>query len=160
MTDVIRVNNTIYSWNSTAFKLDAIPYNGVLGLDYEQKRERKVVHAMKRDGRPLGKTAGKYTVPTCSLRVLRDTWDKISTYLTAKGLGSYGDAEFVIIFQCIEPVPGATPLTVIMTGCTIDGVKSVNQEGVDELVTELEIGCLSIVENGKQLASLVRAVPV
>ena len=159
MTDIIRVNNTPYSWNSTSTKFDGIPYNGLLGFDYEQKRERKVVHAQKRNGRPIGKTAGKYSVPSMSLRMLRDSWDKLSTQLTAKGLGSYGDAEFVIIFQYVEPVIGATPITVICAGCTVDGVKSVNQEGIDESVVELEIGCLSIIENGKSLASIVRSIP-
>lgn len=158
MTDILRVNNTIISWNSFSWKLDGIPYNGILGFDYEQKRERKVVYAAKRDGRPLGKTSGKYSVPTCTLTVLRDTWDKISTQLTLKGLGSFGDAEFAFISQFIEPLQ--TPMTVIGTGCTIDGVKHTNQEGIDELVTEVTIGCLNLLENGKSLASLVRAIPL
>ncbi len=51
-------------------------------------------------------------------------------------------------------------MTVIGTGCTIDGVKHTNQEGIDELVTEVTIGCLGLLENGKSLASLVRAVPL
>ncbi len=158
MTDLLRINNTILSWNSCSFKFDSIPYNGILGFDFDEKRERKVVHAAKRDGRPLGKTSGKYSVPTCSLRMLRDSWDKLSTQLTLKGLGSYGDAEFVVVCQYIEPFQ--TPITVICAGCTVDGVKEANQEGVDELVTEIEIGCLSIIKNGKSLASLIRAVPL
>jgi hypothetical protein len=158
MTDILRVNNTIISWNSFSFKLDGIPYNGIVGFDYEQKRERKVVHAAKRDGRPLGKTSGKYTVPTCTLTVLRDTWDKMSTQLTLKGLGSYGDAEFSFVAQYIEPLQ--PPITVIGTGCTIDGDKDTNQEGIDELLTEVTIGCLQLLKNGKSLASLVRAVPL
>lgn len=160
MTDIIRVNNTILSWNSFSLKVDGIPWNGILGFDYEQKRERKVVYGARRDGRALGKTSGKYSVPTCTLTMLRDSWDKLSTYLTAKGLGSYGDAEFVFASQYIEPVPGSLPITVIGTGCTIDGEKDTNQEGIDELVTELTIGCLSIIKNGKTLASLVRGVPL
>lgn len=158
MTDVIRVNNTILSWNSFSFKIDGIPYNGLLAFDYEQKRERKVVHAAKRDGRPLGKTSGKYTVPTCSLTMLRDSFDKLTTYLTAKGLGSYGDAEFTFIAQYIEP--GQPPITVIGTGCTVDGDKDANAEGVDESLTEVTIGCLEIIKNGKRLASVVRAIPL
>jgi hypothetical protein len=117
-----------------------------------------VVYAAKRDGRPLGKTTGKYSVPTCTLTVLRDTWDKMSTQLTLKGLGSFGDAEFAFISQFVEPLQA--PITVIGTGCTIDGVKHTNQEGIDELVTEVTIGCLALLENGKSLASLIRAVPL
>ncbi len=33
MTDILRVNNTIISWNSFSWKLDGIPYNGILGFD-------------------------------------------------------------------------------------------------------------------------------
>ena len=158
MTDLIRINNTILSWNSTSFKFDGVPYNGILGFDYDQKRERKVVHAAKRDGRPLGKTAGKYTVPTMTLTMLRDSADKLTTQMTLKGLGSYGDAEFIVIAQYIEPLQ--LPVTVICTGCTIDGEKDSNQEGVDELTTEFTIGCLEVIKNGKRLASVIRALPL
>jgi hypothetical protein len=160
MTDIIRANSTILSWNSFAFKIDGIPYNGIRGFDYEQKRERTVVHGARRDGRPLGKTSGKYSVPTCTLTCLRDTADKITTYLQAKGLGSYGDAEFTFFAQYIEPVLGATPITVVGTGCTIDGEKDTNQEGTEAVLTEFEIGCLEIIKNGKSLASLRRALSV
>src|SRR5260221_326541 len=120
MTDIIRVNNTIYSWNSSSFKIDGIPYIGIMSFDYEQKRERSVVYAAKKDGRPLGKTTGKYSVPSCSLKVLKDTWDQLSTQLTLKGLGSFGDAEFVIIAQFVEI--GSIPITIVCTGCTIDAL--------------------------------------
>lgn len=158
MTDLLRINNTIFSWNSCSFRFDGVPYNGILGLDYEQKRERKVVHAARRDGRPLGKTSGKYTVPTFTLNMLRDSADKLTTQMTVKGLGSYGDAEFVFVAQYIEPLQ--IPITVLCTGCTIDGEKDGNQEGVDELTTEFTIGCLSILKNGKSLASVVRGIPL
>ena len=158
MTDILRVNNTIISWNSFSFKIDGIPWNGILAFDYEQKRERKVVYAAKRDGTPLGKTSGKYSVPSCSLTMLRDSFDKLTTILTLKGLGSYGDAEFSFVAQYVEPLQA--PITVIGTGCTIDGDKDSNAEGTDELTTEVEIGCLRLLKNGKSLASLVRAIPL
>lgn len=158
MTDIIRVNSTILSWNSLTFKIMGVPFNGILGIDYDQKRERKVVHGAKRDGTPLGKTAGKYRVEPITLTCLRDTADKITTLLTPLGLGSYGDAEFFMSFQYIEPL--SVPITVIATGCTIDGEKDVNQEGVDELLTEFTIGALRLTKNGKTLSSLVRAVPL
>lgn len=158
MSDIIRVNNTILSWNSFSFKINGIPWIGIKSFNYEQKRERKVVYGAKRDGKPLGKTSGKYSVASCSLTMLRDSYDLLTTELTALGLGSYGDAEFTFIAQYIEP--GLTPITVVGTGCTIDGEKDGNDEGTDELTTEVEIGCLSLLKNGKSLASLVRAVPL
>lgn len=160
MTDIIRVNSTILSWNSFSLKIDGIPYNGITGFDYEQKRERPVVYAARRDGVALGKPAGKYSVPTCTLTMLRDSADKLTTQLTAKGLGSYGDAEFTFIAQYFEPVPGSVPITVVGTGCTIDGEKDTNQEGTDASLTEFTIGCLRLLKNGKSLASIVRGVPL
>jgi hypothetical protein len=159
MTDLLRVNSTILSWTSCMFRFDGIPYNGILEFNYEEKRERKVVHAARRDGRPLGKTAGKYSVPSMSLKMLRDSADKLTDYLTIKGLGSYGDAEFMISVQYVEPVPGAIPITVLCETCTIDGVKDSNAEGTDELATEFEIGCLQLTKNGKRLWSVVRSIP-
>lgn len=158
MTDIIRVNDTIYSWNSCSFKLEGVPYVGVLGFDYEQTRERKVVYAARRDGTPLGKTSGKYAVPSMTIKVLKDTWDLMSTQLTALGLGSYGDADFVWIAQMVEL--GSLPVTVVCSGCSITGVKAAHEEGVDELVVELTVTCLSIVENGKALFSLARSLPL
>lgn len=131
---------------------------GITAFDYEQSREREVVYAAKRDGRPLGMTSGKYSVPSMSLKMLRDSWDILSTQLTATGLGSYGDAEFTFIAQYIEPLQ--LPITVTCVGCRIKGVKPSNEEGTEALMTELDIQCLEILENGKPLASLVRAVPL
>lgn len=158
MTDLIRVNTTLLSWNSLSFKVDGIPFNGLLAFDYEQKRERKVVYAAKKDGTPLGKTSGKYSVPSCALTMLRDSYDKLTTYLTGKGLGSYGDAEFSFTVSYVEP--GQLPITILGYGCTIDGDKDSNAEGTDEATTEVEIGCLRLLRNGKSLASLVRAIPL
>ena len=158
MTDIVRINSTILSWESCSFRFNGIPFNGILEFSYELKRERKVVYGAKRDGTPLGKTAGKYSVPSCSLKMLRDSADMLTSLLTPFGLGSYGDAEFVIIAQYMEPI-AALPITVICSGCTIDGEKDSNAEGIDELTTEFEIGCLKITKNGKSLSSIVRSIP-
>ncbi len=158
MPDVIRINHTLYSWTSCSFKIDGQPWKGVLSLDYEQKRERKVVYAANQDGTPLGKTAGKYSVGGVSLKMLRDSADALTTYLTGKGLGSYGDAEFGILIQTVEPVIGSIPLTASLEVCTIDGKKDAHEEGVDELVTEFDIGCLQMTENFKRLWSVTRGL--
>lgn len=161
MTDKIRVNSTIYSWNSCSFKIDGVPYEGILSLDYAEKRERKIVHAARRQGTPLGKTAGKYSVEPITMTMLRDSWhQKLKPQLATKGLGSYGDAEFTMFMQAIEPVPGAVPMTTVINSCTIDGVKDTQAEGVEELLTELTIGALFLTVNGMPLWSVVRSLGV
>ncbi len=157
MSDLVRINTTIYSWESLLFSVDGIPWNGLNAVDTEQKRERKVVYGMKRDGRPLGKTAGKYSVPTCGFKMLVDSYDELTDFLTVKGLGSYGDAEFTITIQAIEPVAGI-PLILVCENCTIDGEKDSYAEGSDELAVEIEIGCLQMTRNGKRLWSVARSI--
>ncbi len=158
MSDILRVNNVIYSWSSHSAKFDGVPYNGILDVKHSQKRERKVVWGMKRNGTPLGKTSGKYSTGGITLKMLADSYDKLTTQMTLKGLGSYGDAEFVFALQLAEPVPGAIPITKIWTGCTIDGEDEGTSEGVDEATVDVEIGALEFTQNGKRLWSATRSL--
>ena len=153
-----RVNNVILSWNSMTTKIDGDPYEGIIGLDYDQGRERKIVYGQRKDGTPLGKTSGRYSVKPVKLRMLRDSADTFTDYLTTQGLGSYGDAVFQINCQYVEP--GSKPITVILTGCTVDDENDVNAEGVDELVTEFTIGALACIKNGKRLWSVQRELTI
>jgi hypothetical protein len=158
MPDRIRIGHTIYSWTSCRFQIDGQPWKGVVAMDWEQKRERKVVYDAQPDGRPIGKTAGKYSVSAFTMKMLRDSATALKEYLTATGLGSYGDAEFSITVQTVEPALGLVPTTWVASVCTIDGEKDGHEEGIDELLTEFEIGCLSLKENGLQLWSLTRGL--
>lgn len=160
MPDIIRVGQTPYSWNSLNFTIADFPYQGLVSFDVEQKRERKVVFGQRRDGTPLGKTAGKYTVPTCNMKMLVDSYDALTTDLSVLGEGSYGDAEFSIIIQVFEPdlVTSSLPIVILCEGCTIDGEKDGFEEGVDEALVEVEIGCLQVTKNGKRLWSLKRGI--
>lgn len=149
-----RVNNTILSWNSAGFKIDSDPWEGIVEFDYEQTRERKIVYGMRRDGTPLGKTSGKYSVKSVMVKMLRDSADLFTDYLTGVGLGSYGDAVFSLTAEYVEP--GSAPIIVVVDGCTIDGEKDGNVEGTDELATEFMIGALTLTKNGKRLWSVQR----
>jgi hypothetical protein len=163
MTDVLRVNNTILSWNSTICNIASAPFNGLLSIDYGHERKRKKVWGSRRDGRALGRTAGKYEPQEVSIKMLADSWDVLSTILTAIGLGSYGDAEFPFFLQSAEPgipLAGSNPtLTVVMTDCCITSVHDGSAEGIDEKVKDITIDTMQLFENGKILNSLIRAVP-
>ncbi|HEX8795454.1 MAG TPA: hypothetical protein VF765_31105 [Polyangiaceae bacterium] len=158
MPDIVRINHTNLSWTSLVFKIDNQPWQGIVSLDYEQKRERKVVYASRQDGRPLGKTSGKYSVPSFTMKMLKDSALALKAYLSIKGLGSYGDAEFGMQIQATEPVLGVLPITISAETCTIDGDKDGYEEGIDELLTEFTIGCLQLTENGLRLWSVVRGL--
>lgn len=154
--EFIRINDVVYSWTSTAVTVNGIPQRGVVEINYEQKRERKVVYASRQDGRPVGKTSGKYSI-TSTMKMLKDTGDGLTTDLTVIGLGSYGDASSIITIHAIEPVVGNLPLIAVLTGVTIDGKKDAHAEGIDELLTEFELGVLDCTENGKVLWSRARS---
>ena len=158
MSDLIRTNGVTYGWQSCSMKIDLMPVRGILEFKYEDSRERKIVRGMDRSGKGFAKTPGRYDVTACSLKMLRDTWEEVSNYLTLKGLGSYGDAVFGITFQVSELIAGVLPITVQIDGCTIDKVSEEQVEGVDELATSIDCSALGIVRNGKVLYSVARAV--
>ena len=158
--DVVRINNTIYSWTSCRFLISSLPWTGLVAVDFEQKRERKIVYAAKQNGTPLGWTAGKYSVPSFSMKFLKDSFNALTDQLTIQGLGSYGDAEWNFLLQVVEPTIGALPITHIGDPCVILGHKDAHEEGIDELVVEVDIACLAMTTNGKRLWSAVRSLGV
>jgi hypothetical protein len=156
-SQIVRINHTVFSWTSCRFLIDGQPWAGLVSVDYEEKRERKVVYAGRQDGTPLGWTAGKYSVPSFTMKFLKASWNDLTDYLTVTGLGSYGDATWNFLLQTVEPVIGAVPITRIGDPCVVIGAKEAHEEGIDELVTEVEVGCLAMLVNGKRLWSAVRA---
>jgi hypothetical protein len=142
MPDIVRINGTVLSWNSTLHKLDNEPYEGIVEFNLEQKRERKVVYAAKQNGTPLGDTAGKYSVSAASMKMLRDTAFAFKQHLAQQSANqrSYGDIPFTYLLQIDEPTADGVPLKVLVTNCKIVGEKEAHAEGTDELVTEFELG--------------------
>lgn len=156
--NLVRLNNTVYSWNSTRFTVNGDPYTGgLVAVEWAQKRERKLVHAGDPAGRPKGWTSGKYSVPTLKFKFLKDSGAALRAELALTGAGSYGDAEFVFTLQCIEPVvPPNIPIILTGNPCTITDVHEAREEGIDEIVEEWDVMCLNLLENGLALWSLAR----
>jgi hypothetical protein len=148
--DFVRWNNKIVSAKSCSFTLAGVPFVGITALDYEEKLEKKIVHAANRSGAPLGTTAGKYEA-SASFTMLHDVFHKkflplMAGMSTALGFapGSWGAAPpWPLIAQYKEgPIP---PDVVTITGCEITGAKDTYQEGVDELVVEVSLVAMTIV---------------
>ena len=159
MPDFVRINDTPYSWTSVSCKIGFIPFVGIQSVDFEQKRERKLVYVMRKDGAPVGMTSGKYTPPIISLKMLVESYEELTTALTAIGLGSYGDAKFPFFLQYSEPTLGAVPITIVGSGCAIIGEKDAPAEGNDELTVDVQIQTTTFLRNGKRMVSLVRSLP-
>jgi len=132
---------------------------GTLSLDYEQKRDRKIVYGMKRNGTPLGKTAGKYSPSPVTVRFLLDDYTNLLLpALTTLGLGSYGDASFPMMLTYEEPLNPLSTVNIAWAGCTIDGEKDAIAEGTDEAAVDVTIGPLAMTRNGQLLWSVTRSV--
>jgi hypothetical protein len=155
MSDLIRINDTFHSWESVSLEIDGDPWNGFTGIDWEQARTRTLVYGARKDGKPLGRTSGKYEPKPISMTWLRSSWNLLCEYLSIEGLGSYGDAEFDITLQYEEE---GDIQTIAFLKCTIDNEKDGNQEGTDALTTDATIGTLDITRNGLSLYSLIRNI--
>jgi len=165
MTDLIetRLNDTPFSATSCSWNIALAPFVGITALSYSEKRERKFVHASRKDGTPLGITNGKYSVDGLSMTMLRSSFQRLIEILTVQGFGSYGDARFPIIATYSEPLAllaGVPPITVAVAGARITGVKDSYAEGIDELVTEVEMTALAITRNGLRLWSVINGIGV
>lgn len=136
MSDFVRVNGNIMSWNSVGFYIAGLPTVGIKSVDYGEKRERKKVTGAVKSGVPLGKTAGKYEADKMKVTFIRSTWEQtIKPVLTALGRGSIGDANFPIQVQLFEL--GQLPITMTAQNCTVESIANPNAEGVDESITEV-----------------------
>lgn len=162
--DSVRVNSTTYAWSSSIFLIDGVGIEGIVSVDYEEKREVDVVHAARQDGRPVAWAgSGKYSVPSFKVKMLKDTFADVQAMLAVggmlgPGLGSYGDAIFTFQLQCVEPLVAALPITTVAAPCRITGKREAREEGIAALMTELDISCLQLIENGIPLWSLVRSL--
>lgn len=162
LDQLVRINQSTFAWSSSVFLVDGQSIEGIVALDYEEKREVAVAYAARQDGRPVAWAGGgKYSVPTFKMRMLKDTFMALQTYwagagLLSPGLGSYGDSIWTFQAQCVEPIIGSVPITTVAAPCRVLGKREAREEGTKELLTELDIGCLQLIENGLPLWSVVR----
>jgi hypothetical protein len=152
--EITRLQDVPYSAQSCTFTLAGAPFEGILDLNYSQKRERKLVHAARRDGKPIGITSGKYSVDALSMKLIASSYQRLIGILTALGLGSYGDARFPITATYSDTavlLAGGTPIVIAVEGARISGEKGGRTEGIDEATVEVEMMALSLTRNGARL---------
>ncbi len=163
MTDILRLAVTpeILSWPSTSVKILGSPFKGIQGIKFEEKRERKQVYGMSRDGVPVGQTSGKYTPGPLNLKMLADSFKVLTALLAASNpltLGSYGDVKFPIVVKYEEPLDPTGITIVTFTTCTVQGVADDLSEGGDENMVDVTLGCMGVTRNGLTLYSRVRGL--
>ena len=163
MSDLLqtRLNDVPYSATSCSWLIAGAPYVGITSLSYGEKRERKLVHASRRDGTPLGITSGKYSIDGLSMTFLRSSFQRLIEQLSVLGIGSYGDATFPIIATYSDvqaQIKGEKPIVIHIDGARITSVKDSRDEGFDELTTEVEMMAMAMTRNGLRLWSVANAV--
>jgi hypothetical protein len=156
---IFRLNGVPFSATSVVCRVEGVSYEGFMGATVKAKRERKVVHATRQDGTPLGLTSGIYSIDSFSWKLLASTANLIRLQLTALGFGSYGDANFTYQLQISEPVPLALPpILWTVSGCVVTSDGPTYEAGNDELVEEWELMATALDTNGMQLSSVVRGL--
>lgn len=157
----VRVGKNVWSMRSTRFQANGSPMTGILAVDYEQKRTRKTIASRIAGAPPLGRTTGLYSVPTMTVRMLKEDSEQFAAWLTTTAVNSpanagslaffktnpsYADVLFSFSLQCSEASDPLNTLTVLASDCVVEGKKSVFDNGAGALADEYTISALSLVE--------------
>jgi hypothetical protein len=154
--DEQRLQGTIFSEKSCEFDWGFGPMSAILKAGGDAKRERKLVASSRRDGQPLGFTAGKFTPGKLTFAMVATTAAMLEEFLD-DGNGSIGDTVFNPTVSLYEPdTPNQGVITVQFNGAVLTSWKETYDEGIDELLTEYEADFLSCSRNGRVLFSILR----
>ena len=148
---LVRVGRTVASWTSSKFFINKNALTGIKNVQYEQKRTRKPVRSNVAGARPLGRPTGLYSVPTITVRQLREDAEQIATFLQSPfvnvvGKDSYADSTFTFQASVNEHADPLAGVHMLASGCTVDGRKTVYDQGSGALVEEWTISALWIQE--------------
>jgi hypothetical protein len=162
--DRSRLQGTQYTGVSLIFQVttaggNQLPWlEGVMGSTYEEKRTRPIVWGSRRDGRPIGKGAGRYEPGTLTLDTEEATWDFVTDALANEAADgeSFGDVSFTVQIQLYEEDKPQTTITKTYDFCNVDGEKGDYPTTADPLKIALAFSYLSKDTDGKTLYSQTR----
>ncbi len=146
MADETRVNGNQLSWGSITLKINEEKYFGFTAVTFGDKRERVYAWGMNRSQAPRGRSRGKYTPEPVQLTGWKGSVQQLLQALADAGGGdSYGDTFFQIVVEYFEA--DDTPITVELEDCVVTGVTASEEEGGDNLKTELELSTMRVRRN-------------
>ncbi len=163
---LVRINDAVYSWNSTIARIGSMRTTGLVSVDFDDKITQALPYSNRRDGTPLGFTAGKYEPGQAVLKFLLEAWTGgttrfplgIEPTVLHDGLGSSGRTLFPFFIQWFEEATGQ-PTSVVLAPCRLIGRKLGTAEGVEGQVIEATIQPLGVKINGISLSSPQRVFP-
>lgn len=163
---MVRIGGKKYSWNSVKFRLGGFASEKIRKISFGEKITDELVYGARRDGVPLGVTAGKYEPDLAAVSFLIDEWfgtgvaQGLAQKIAAQGgVPGLGDLEMDMFLQLIEERVGV--ITVNFPLVRIVNPKVDLSEGT--AASEVEIGIrviAPIVVNGIQLASATRGLTI
>jgi len=152
--NAVRVNHRTWGWTSVIWTVDGMPSDGIVGIDYEEELEVRIISSNVQDQIPLGMSLGRYNVARFPVRMLADSALVLKKYLTTKApsvpSGSYGQATFDMGLQ-LSGIDAPIPTTVVFAQCRIVGERAVREEGTEAAVVEFLVACLAITQDGNSL---------
>lgn len=148
MSDAYLINGNQHSWASIICKAYDEVWTGFTGIAYGDKRERSYSYGMGRHHAPRGRSHGKYTPEPVKLTGWKNSVQLFIAGLAAKAADqkSYGDVEFQIVTQFVEPEESS--ITVVIERCVVVGITASHDESPDNLKEELEISPMWVRRNG------------
>jgi hypothetical protein len=147
--DLVTVNDNIYSWGSTTFKVDGKIMSGIVGAKFSDKRERVMAYGSSKSHAPRGRTRGKYSAEG-SITVHTDTGQALRKYCASKkGGSSYGNYEFQFSIQLQER--DLSLVNIELKRCCIVGTDSTIEENPDPQTEEIPLSIMHITRNGLTL---------
>jgi hypothetical protein len=161
MADSTLINGDVHNWTSVRIKKNGQSWSGVTAINWSQKRERAMLYGAAKHGAPRGRTSGKYSVDSASMKMAKGSAAIFKKELAqqAPDQKSFGNVEFDITVQFIAS--GEQAITVELQRCVITGTSSTNEESsTDALVEEFTLSVMRVVEDGLTLydATITRSV--
>ena len=168
---MVRIGRKRFSWNSVKFRIGGIASERIRKIGFGEKVTDELVYCAKRDGTPIGLTAGKYEPDMLAITFLVDEW--LGTAPTFNGIA-----------QKLLALAGGTPLTMGLSDIEHDVQLSLYEELVGAIdfsfplvrpvspkidfsegttASEIEVQFRvvnPIQTNGMQVASVVRSLSI
>jgi hypothetical protein len=149
--DTVRIRGKAFSAASVVLRVAGLRLSGWSAIDWDQKRERKMVFPQDETQEPDAITKGKTTPGVLKITMRRETAQLVKEHLASKaGSTSYGDAEgWGTTLQYVEGTKKPVVLE-FRNQWWASGAGS-EKDGIDESNENVELGFLKLLENGLTL---------
>ncbi|NUP11219.1 MAG: hypothetical protein HOW73_34670 [Polyangiaceae bacterium] len=153
LKEFVLVNGKAFDHGSVLLFIDGEKVEGFKSIKYGHKRTRGKVTVGGRNRAPRAFTRGTYEAEDPTISLLRDTARALRDRLAARAGGTaYGDREFPIVVQYVEP--GMPAVVDVMPRCVLSGDGGGTDDNADAHYEDVSFQTLSLRRNKKTLHSV------